>query len=224
MDIIKKNTTAVTADDGSVTYTVKKLLKVKKKPVYSFFKRAFDICASLAAIIILAVPMLIIALAVAIDSPGGVIYSQERLGLNSVRFTIYKFRTMIPDAEKESGACWAAENDIRCTRLGRFLRLSRLDELPQLFNILKGDMSIVGPRPERAVFYDEFDSYIDGFRQRLLVIPGLTGLAQIVGGYTFAPEEKIAYDLEYIETRSFLFDLKIIFKTISVVFSHKNAR
>jgi len=224
MDIIKKNTTAVTADNGTVTYTVRKLSEVKRKPVYSFFKRAFDICASLLAIILLAVPMLIIALIVAIDSPGGVIYRQERLGLNSVRFTIYKFRTMISDAEKETGARWAEENDIRCTKFGRFLRLSRLDELPQLFNILKGDMSIVGPRPEREVFYNEFDSYIDGFRQRLLVLPGLTGFAQIIGGYNFAPEEKIAYDLEYIETRSFWLDIKIIFKTIGVVFTHKNAR
>lgn len=224
MDIIAKNTTTVLQPDGSATYIVRKLPEITNKRLYSLFKRIFDICASLIALLVLALPMMIIALVIIIDSPGKAIYKQERLGLNSVPFTIYKFRTMIADAEKESGARWAAENDDRCTRTGKFLRASRLDELPQLFNIIKGDMSIVGPRPERAVFYDEFDSYIDGFRQRLLVLPGLTGLAQVIGGYEFSPEEKIAYDIEYIETRSFSLDFKIIFKTINVVLTHKNAR
>ena len=224
MDIIAKNTTVVTATDGSTAYVVRKLLDVEDKPVYSFFKRAFDIVASLLAIIVLAIPMAIIALAIVIDSKGGAIYKQERLGLNGAEFTLYKFRTMKADAEKECGATWAAENDERCTNVGKLLRASRLDELPQLFNILKGDMSIVGPRPERAIFYDEFEAYIDGFSQRLRIVPGLTGLAQISGGYDLAPEEKIAYDLEYIETRSALLDLKIIFKTVAIVFNHKGAR
>lgn len=224
MDIIAKNTTTVMQPDGSASYIVRKLTDVEQKPVYSFFKRAFDIVASLCAIIVLAVPMLIIALAIVIDSKGGAIYNQDRLGINGVPFTLYKFRTMVADAEKISGACWAAKNDSRCTKLGKFLRSTRLDELPQLFNILKGDMSVVGPRPERPIFYDEFDSYIDGFRQRLMIVPGLSGLAQINGGYDLAPEQKIAYDLEYIETRSFWLDIKIIFKTIAIVFSHKGAR
>ena len=224
MDIIAKNTTAVVAADGSTAYVVRKLSKVKDKPVYNFFKRAFDICASLAAIIVLAIPMLIIALLIIIDSPGGAIYKQERLGLNGSRFTLYKFRTMVADAEKETGACWAAENDARCTKLGKFLRSVRLDELPQLFNIFKGDMSVVGPRPEREIFYEQFATYIDGFDQRLLIVPGLSGLAQINGGYDLQPEEKIAYDLEYIETRSLWLDIKIIFKTLAVVFTSRGAR
>ena len=224
MDIIAKNTTTVVAADGSTAYVVRKLSKVQDKPVYSFFKRAFDICASLAAIIVLAIPMLIIALLIIIDSPGGAIYKQERLGLNGSRFTLYKFRTMVANAEKETGACWAAENDTRCTKLGKFLRSVRLDELPQLFNIFKGDMSVVGPRPEREIFYEEFEKYINGFSQRLLIVPGLSGLAQINGGYDLQPEEKIAYDLEYIETRSFWLDIKIIFKTLAVVFTSKGAR
>lgn len=224
MDIIAKNTSMVIQPDGSATYIVRKLSDVERKPVYSFFKRAFDIVASLCAIIVLAIPMLIVALVIVIDSKGGALYKQERLGLNGVPFTLYKFRTMVADAEKISGACWASKNDSRCTKLGKFLRSMRLDELPQLFNILKGDMSVVGPRPERPIFYDEFDSYIDGFRQRLMVVPGLSGLAQINGGYDLAPEQKIAYDLEYVETRSFWLDIKIIFKTIGIVFSHKGAR
>lgn len=224
MDLIAKNTTAVVSTDGSVAYVVRKLSGVEDKPYYAFFKRAFDICASFAAITVLAIPMLIIALLIIIDSPGGAIYKQERLGLNGAEFTLYKFRTMVANAEKETGACWAAEHDTRCTKLGRFLRSVRLDELPQLFNILKGDMSVVGPRPERKIFYEEFETYIDGFSQRLLIVPGLSGLAQINGGYDLKPEEKIAYDLEYIEKRSFWLDLKIIFKTLAVVFTSKGAR
>lgn len=223
MDIIAKNITTITSDDGSPAYIVRKP-KLSKKPFYFFFKRIFDIIASFVAIILLAIPMLIISVIIVIDSPGGAIYKQDRLGLGGKNFTLYKFRTMINDAEKESGACWATENDIRCTKLGRFLRQTRLDELPQLFNIIKGDMSIVGPRPERAVFYDEFEKYIDGFRLRLLAIPGLTGHAQVNGGYELSPEEKVAYDLEYMESCSFKMDIKIIFKTIYVVFTRKDAR
>ena len=183
----------------------------------------FDFFASLVAILVLALPMLLVAFCIVIDSPGGAVYSQERMGLNGKKFTLYKFRTMKKDAEKD-GAQWAHENDDRCTRVGRFLRQTRLDELMQLFNILKGDMSVVGPRPERECFYKEFSSYIDGFEQRLCVIPGLTGLAQIKGGYDFKPEEKIAYDLEYIETRNFWLDIKLIFQTLSVVLGRKHAR
>lgn len=222
MDLIAKNTTSV-IQDGKTLFIVRKLSGVDSKPIYSFCKRLFDIVASLAAIIVLAIPMLIIALLVKLDSPGGAIYKQERLGLNGVRFMLYKFRTMREDAEA-NGAVWAEANDSRCTKLGTVLRAFRLDELPQLFNIFKGDMSVVGPRPERECFYEEFETYIEGFSQRLLVVPGLSGLAQVNGGYDLKPEEKIAYDLEYIEKRSFLLDLKIIFKTIAVVFKHDGAR
>lgn len=222
MDLIEKNTTSV-IENGKAFYVVRKLDKLESKKMYCTFKRIFDFFASLIAILVLALPMILIALCIVIDSPGGAVYSQERMGLDGKKFTVYKFRTMKKDAEKD-GAQWAHENDDRCTKVGRFLRQTRLDELMQLFNILKGDMSVVGPRPERECFYEEFSSYIDGFEQRLCVIPGLTGLAQITGGYDFKPEEKIAYDLEYIEKRSFLLDIKLIFQTIAVVLGRKHAR
>ena len=130
---------------------------------------------------------------------------------------------MVVDAEK-NGPQWAEKDDDRCTKVGRFLRATRLDELVQLFNILKGDMSFVGPRPERECFYNKFEQYIPGFSQRLYVVPGLTGVAQINGGYDLEPQEKVIWDLKYIKSRSFLLDLKVIFKTVCVVFTHNGAR
>lgn len=193
------------------------------KPVFCAFKRMFDFFASFCALAVLLIPMGIIALVIRIDSRGPSIYKQERLGMNGKPFMLYKFRSMVEDAEAD-GARWAEKNDARVTRCGRFLRKTRLDELPQLINIIKGDMSIVGPRPEREIFYNEFDKYIEGFRTRLMVKPGLTGLAQVKGGYELLPEEKIIYDIEYIKKRSFIFDMKIIFTTVKVVFNHKGAR
>ncbi len=190
---------------------------------YRFGKRLFDIVMSFLAIVILALPMLILAIVVRLDSPGPALYKQERLGKNGKPFKVLKFRSMRLDAEK-AGAQWAAENDPRVTRVGAFLRKCRFDELPQFFCVLAGNMSLVGPRPERPMFYDEFDKYIDGFRQRLLVTPGLTGLAQVRGGYDLQPEQKIVYDVEYIETRSFRRDLEILFATVKVIFSHNGAR
>ncbi len=136
---------------------------------------------------------------------------------------MYKFRSMREDAEKD-GPQWAERNDDRCTRVGIFLRKTRLDEIPQLLNILHGEMSFVGPRPERAVFYREFEQYIVGFSQRMLVKPGLTGHAQVNGGYDLLPEEKILFDMEYIKQRSFSMDLKCLLKTVMIVFSHEGAR
>ncbi len=167
--------------------------------------------------------MIIISILIKIDSPGPAIFSQERLGLNGKPFTIYKFRTMILDAEA-NGPKWADKNDERCTRFGKFLRHSRLDELPQIINIFLGDMSFVGPRPERKYFYDQFEEYINGFHYRLSVKPGLTGLAQVNGGYELKPEEKILYDLEYINHMSLLLDFKCMIKTIKLVFTHEGAR
>ena len=190
---------------------------------YLFVKRLFDIVASLAAILVLLIPMLVIAICIKLDSPGTVLYKQVRLGKNGKPFHVLKFRSMRMDAEA-GGAQWASENDPRVTKIGAFLRKCRLDELPQLFCILFGTMSIVGPRPERPVFYDEFDKYIDGFRQRLLVAPGLTGLAQVCGGYDLEPEEKIIFDIEYIENRCLRLDLKVIFDTVAIIFNHKGAR
>lgn len=190
---------------------------------YRFFKRALDICVAGIAGLILLIPMLIVAVLIRIDSKGPILFKQERLGLRGKSFTIYKFRTMVPDAEKH-GPQWAAVNDERCTKLGRILRRTRLDELPQLWNIFKGEMSLVGPRPERPCFYEEFETYIHGFSNRMAVKPGLTGLAQINGGYDLKPEEKIVYDMEYIRTRSMGLDIKLIFKTVKLVFTKEGAR
>ena len=190
---------------------------------YRFVKRTLDICVSLVVGVVLLIPMLIIAVMIRCDSKGPVLFRQERIGKNGKPFMICKFRTMRVDAEK-NGPQWAEKDDDRCTKLGKKLRHYRLDELPQLWNILKGDMTLVGPRPERQCFYDQFEQYIHGFSNRLVVKPGLTGLAQTNGGYDLLPEEKIIYDMEYIKTRSLWLDLKLIFKTVKLVFTHEGAR
>ncbi len=205
-------------------YTVEDLGQLESKPLYAFCKRLFDIVLSATLLILLAIPMFIMGLAVWCTSKGTALYRQDRLGLNGKPFSIIKFRSMVEDAEKD-GAQWAnGDGDKRITKVGMFLRKTRFDELPQLWCILKGTMSFVGPRPEREVFYDEFEKYIHGFRQRLKVKPGLTGLAQVSGGYDLRPEEKIVYDIRYIKERSFLLDLKLIFQTIAIVFNHQGAR
>lgn len=122
------------------------------------------------------------------------------------------------------GARWASEDDPRVTKVGRFLRTYRLDEIPQFFNVIKGDMSLVGPRPERAVFYDLFDPYIHGFRQRMLVKPGITGLAQVMGGYDLKPAEKILFDVEYIKNASLRLDFSILLRTVRTVLTGEGAR
>lgn len=204
-------------------YYIESLGETANKPVYSFVKRTFDIVASALALLILLIPMLVIAVVVAATSEGGPLFSQERLGKDGKPFCMTKFRTMRKDAERD-GAQWSrGDDDARITRVGSFLRKTRLDELPQLWSILKGDMSFVGPRPERQVFYDEFETYIHGFSERLKVKPGLTGLAQINGGYFLRPEEKVLYDVEYIKTRSLWLDIKILFKTVKVVFTADGA-
>lgn len=190
---------------------------------YLFTKRVFDLVISAISLVLLSVPMGVIAIAIRLDSPGGAIFRQERLGKNGDVFTMYKFRSMRINAE-ENGPQWAKKDDPRCTRVGCLLRNSRLDELPQLLNIFRGDMSFVGPRPERACFYEAFEQYIPEFRNRLAVRPGLTGLAQISGGYDLLPEEKIVFDMEYIRNQSIKMDLYCILKTMCVVFSHDGAR
>lgn len=196
---------------------------IQRRWSYLVVKRFFDFFFASIGLIILAIPMAIIALIIVLDSPGAPIFKQERLGLNGTPFVIYKFRTMHMDAEK-NGPRWADREDRRCTQFGMFLRKTRIDELPQLWNILKGDMSFVGPRPERQYFYEQFEKYIVGFSNRLVVAPGLTGYAQVNGGYELKPEEKIVYDMEYIEKRSVLLDLWCIAQTFRVVFSGKGAK
>ncbi len=213
-DIIK-------TEDGK--YYVKEDVIVKESIIFSIIKRLFDLISSIIAVIILFIPMIFIAFAIKINSPGPIIYRQERLGVNGKKFYINKFRSMRNDAEK-NGPQWADKDDVRVTKVGNFLRKSRLDEIPQFFNVIKGDMSLIGPRPEREVFYKEFSSYINGFDKRLLVKPGITGLAQVNGGYENLPEEKIIFDVYYIENMNLKIDVKIIFETIKIVFSHEGAR
>ena len=222
MDAVKIDLSTANVKTTHKQYEIKKEIPGGGK-CYSFFKRAFDITVSLIGFIICCIPMAILAVIIKLDSKGPVIYKQERVGLGGKPFMIFKFRTMRIDAEA-NGPQWASENDSRCTRVGRFLRNTRLDELPQLLNILGGKMSLVGPRPERECFYEEFEKYIHGFRNRLDVKPGLTGLAQINGGYDLKPEEKIIFDMEYIKNRSFFGDIKLIFKTVKLVFTHEGAR
>lgn len=205
-------------------FYIESLGEVEKKPVYNFFKRTFDIVFSLVALIILAIPMAIISLCVKLSSKGSVFYHQERLGLGEEKIDVIKFRTMYMEAEEKKIQWSTGDDDPRITPVGRMLRKTRLDELPQFWCILKGEMSVVGPRPEREVFYGEFDKYIHGFRERMKVKPGLTGLAQVRGGYYLRPEEKIVYDIEYIKTRSFWLDIKIVFETAKVVFNREGAK
>jgi sugar transferase (PEP-CTERM system associated) len=182
-------------------------------------KRVLDVgCA--AAGLVLALPLLALAaLAIKLDSPGPVLYSQVRAGAFGREFLIHKLRSMRSDAEV-AGAAWAAENDPRVTRAGRFLRTTRIDEIPQLWNILVGEMSLVGPRPERPVFIERLEREIPFFRQRLCVKPGLTGHAQVRCRYGASTEdalEKLQYDLFYIKSFSLWFDLSILIDTVKVV-------
>lgn len=196
---------------------------VVEKPVYQAVKRLFDVVVSALALLILGIPMLLLMPVIRADSPGAAIFRQERLGKGGKPFVIYKYRTMQMDAERD-GPQWARAHDVRCTKLGRLLRRGHIDELPQLVNVLRGEMSLVGPRPERACFYQEFERYIRGFSQRLQVTPGITGLAQINGGYELLPEEKILFDMEYIRHRSVMFDIRCLLGTVRVVFRHDGAR
>lgn len=196
---------------------------VVEKPVYQAVKRLFDVVVSALALLILGIPMLLLMPVIRADSPGPAIFRQERLGKDGKPFVIYKYRTMQMDAERD-GPQWARAHDVRCTKLGRLLRRGHIDELPQLVNVLRGEMSLVGPRPERACFYQEFERYIRGFSQRLKVTPGITGWAQINGGYELLPEEKILFDMEYIRHRSVMFDIRCLLGTVRVVFRHDGAR
>ena len=205
-------------------YFVEELGKIKKKPFFSLVKRLFDFLVSFICIVVCLLPFIIISLAIVCSSRGGAFYAQERLGLNGKKFKVIKFRTMVFDAEK-GGAQWSeGDADERITKVGRILRNTHLDELPQLFCCLIGTMSLVGPRPERECFYLEFEKYIHGFNQRLKVKPGLTGLAQVNGGYDLKPQEKIVYDIEYIKKRSLWLDIKIMFKTVAVVLLKKGVK
>lgn len=196
---------------------------VKGGAIFDFYQRVLNIILSLIGLAI-GIPLVIIfGIRIKIEDNGPITYKQERLGKGGKRFYIYKLRSMRTDAEK-FGAQWAEKDDPRITKVGRFIRKTRIDEIPQLFNILKGDMSLIGPRPERPQFTEQFNREIPGFINRLAVNPGLTGWAQVNGGYDMTPAEKLVEDIYYIKNRSVLLDFKIIFKTVAVVLTGDGAR
>ena len=219
------------------------------------FKRVFDIVGAAAGLSLTLPIFMIVPLLIKLDSPGPVFYLQDRVGLDRRRhrrriltvvqtsdrrdndrrvsdqrgqiFKLIKFRSMVQNAEKNCGPIWAAQNDPRVTRLGRFLRLSRIDEVPQLINVLLGQMSLVGPRPERPHFVSKFCSTIDYYTRRHYVKPGITGLAQVEHGYDSDENEvyrKVEYDLHYISRWTPLLDFRILLQTVKVVVSGRGAR
>lgn len=192
----------------------------KRSTIWGIIRRLFNIVMSAIAIV-LSLPIAIIAaIAIKLDSPGPVLYTQERVGKNGRPFKIIKFRSMRQDAEKDGTAQWAVKGDSRITRIGNFIRKTRIDEIPQFINILRGEMSFVGPRAERPVFVEQLTEQIPFYSQRHLVEPGLTGWAQVNYGYGASVEDaiqKLQYDLYYIKNVSLLFDIWIMFKTIKIV-------
>jgi Undecaprenyl-phosphate glucose phosphotransferase len=190
----------------------------------SLVKRAIDVAMSAVLLVLLAIPIALVAALVRLTSRGPVLYRQERMGLDGKSFTIVKFRSMSHDAERDTGPVWARHDDPRVTALGRFLRRANLDELPQLWNVLRGDMSIVGPRPERPHFVEQFKHRIPQYMLRHKVKAGLTGWAQVNGwrGNT-ALEKRIEYDLYYIENWSLLLDVRILILTLFRGFGQKHA-
>jgi exopolysaccharide biosynthesis polyprenyl glycosylphosphotransferase len=196
------------------------------KKGFEQIKRLMDIILSVIGLTITSPVLLFSAILIKLDSRGPVIYKQIRLGMDNKVFKIYKLRSMRQDAEKNTGAVWATKNDPRVTSLGRILRKSRIDELPQLLNVFRGDMSIVGPRPERPELVLQLKSQIKGYEQRLLVKPGLTGLAQVLHKYDESIDDvkkKVQYDLAYIKRRSLTTDLRIMAQTFGVVLTGKGA-
>jgi sugar transferase (PEP-CTERM system associated) len=196
------------------------------RPTTRRLKRLLDVFVAAVGLLLAAPLMLLTAIAIAIDSPGPILYGQVRSGELGRPFTLYKFRSMRIDAEK-GGARFAEENDPRTTRVGRVIRKTRIDELPQLWNVLRGEMSMVGPRPERPIFIQQLEQQVPYFKQRLYVKPGVTGHAQVRCRYGATTEdhlEKLQYDLYYIKSFSVMFDLSIILDTIKVVLLRIGAR
>ncbi len=228
--------------------------EVARRMISSAIRRSMDIIGAIVGLVLTLPLWIILPVLIKLDSPGPVFYVQQRVGINrrsrdrrafqkaDVRdrrqsdrrqnnimgrpFNLVKFRTMVQDAEKKCGPVWATKNDPRVTRIGRFLRKTRLDEIPQFVNILKGDMSLVGPRPERPSFVSKLSREVDNYTGRLAVKPGLTGLAQVENGYDSSVDtvvRKVEYDLEYINSRSLWLDCKILLKTVKVVITGKGA-
>jgi exopolysaccharide biosynthesis polyprenyl glycosylphosphotransferase len=194
---------------------------ISKPKLYGkLIKPIVERCAALIMLFMAAPLIPLISVLVKLHSKGGVFYTQERVGKDGGKFTIIKFRTMVQNAEAHTGAVYAIDNDPRVTKIGKFLRKWRLDEIPQLLNVIKGEMGLIGPRPEREVFIKEFEEKIPFYSQRLVVRPGLTGWAQVKYPYAATieqTEEKLQYDLYYIKNMSFVLDFIVLIKTIRVV-------
>lgn len=194
---------------------------------FNEFKRVFDILAGSLGLVIVSPIVGLTAIVIKIVSPGPVFYRQERVGWGGKTFFIYKMRTMRLDAEKNSGPVWAKEDDPRLIKFGKIIRKMHIDELPQLFNVLRGEMSIVGPRPERPVFVEKLSDEISDYRKRVDVRPGITGLAQVWHKYDetiYDVRKKVKYDLLYIREMCFMVDIRILLRTILVSARGKGAR
>jgi len=191
---------------------------------YAQMKRSVDILASGVGLLLAAPICIATMIAIKVTSPGPVFYTQERMGRHGRCFPLYKFRSMVTDAEAKTGPMWASANDSRVTPVGRFIRKHRIDEIPQLINVLKGDMSLIGPRPERPHFHKEFCEKWPLFDRRLEVRPGVTSLSHVLGSYSSEPEDRLRYDLMYISSLSPLNDIKIAFATVRVVLGAKGAQ
>jgi exopolysaccharide biosynthesis polyprenyl glycosylphosphotransferase len=201
------------------------LLEAKVRPfegVAAFVKRAFDVVISLVLIVVSLPFVLLAALAVAVSSRGGVFYRQTRVGKDDRHFRVWKIRTMVAGAESDTGAVLSSQNDPRVTPVGRWLRAGRLDEIPQLWNVLAGDMSLVGPRPERPEFTERLAESVAGYALRHAVRPGLTGLAQVSGDYSTQPEIKLRYDLAYLNNWSLGLDVAILLRTLPVILTRRS--
>ncbi len=188
--------------------------------------RLFDVALSLVLLLFTFPVMLVTAVVIVCDSPGPMLYRQSRVGRDDVPFTVLKFRSMVTNAEAR-GPVWASQRDPRVTRVGSFIRLTRIDELPQLWNVLAGEMSFIGPRPERGHFTEQLEQLVPRYRERLLVKPGLTGWAQVNYPYGASVEDaraKLSYDLYYVKHRTLFLDLLILFATVRVVLFQRGAR
>src|SRR6266568_1564386 len=192
--------------------------------LYLCWHVVMDISFALFGTVVLFLILPILALLIYLDSPGPIFYRQERVGFQGRKFCMHKFRSMARDAESAGKAVWATRHDPRVTRIGRFMRATHLDELPQVFNILRGEMSLIGPRPEREAHASKWEKIAPSYRDRLAIKPGLTGLAQVKRGYGGAAQDeliKLEYDLYYIQHQSFMLDISIILKTVvEVLYGH----
>lgn len=210
-------------NQSEYTYLKKIAMKKEIKKKYFSLKRIFDVIMSLLLLYFTFPIIVIFSILIVLETFGTPLYKQVRVGKMGKLITIYKLRSMHINAEND-GAKWASKNDPRITKIGRFIRKTRIDELPQLVNVLKGEMSFIGPRPERPEFVELFSTSIKNFEERCLVTPGLTGLAQVKGGYDLTPQEKLEFDLRYIKKGSIIMEVSIILKTITIIFTGSGSR